>query len=794
MVNDSPTVLERERYHDDRHHHHRQFPRKLCDMDRDKQQRNGVIFSNGHGDRNLRLVDDKVITSKDKDKDKEEKVTTTETTTNGHETCSNGSKDDELTKLSSEDSSNGSSLVAHRQKSATLTPSSTGGSGESNGDSSFKRFSPASSGSQNAFMYNARNNLRRSFTLPRGLLLRKSGQTGPASENQNGNFVRNIFLTLVRSKSVRKKSQVVQQQQVEAIDLVSETQDPPSKLHGLPPGFIPAAVGLKNQGNTCFMNSIVQCLSHTDSLARYLVADNYKIDLRKKHWIKNGKSEVTEELASILKNMWLRQNVTVLEDGVTRFKSAVEKGATQWRGSEQHDAQEFFLWLLDKLHEDLNQASSNKYKQLKNNFGRPEEQVAAEALANHLRCNNSIIQDIFGAHFRSSLTCPGCGKQSATFDPFLSVSLPIPQAKHEVPVYVNIIYLSQQPRQVKLGLSLSSCADIKELKLLLATDTNIEENDILLIEVDGEGFHRTFTETQLVSSLASNEALYCIETPQIRETTESDGAFLMITWTNLLVTDDEKTKVRFGSTYVTQIARETAFVDLQKVLLKEMAAMLQPGVLVAEQKDPVFSIRILDGSAEGSLVDPLVEHPLYMEAVDHALSLCDEGVPSHIKIHLEWQSADKEKIIGDDSESVEEHASIAITRQRHAEEAVGSVTLGECFDLYTSAEQLSAEDSWHCPHCNRKEQGTLKMIGLWTAPQVLVVHLKRFRQTAKVRVAATKISSVVDFPVDGLDLGPHVTAPRAKFTENGIVNGSLNPVSSPINGCFGLGIGNWKHR
>lgn len=59
----------------------------------------------------------------------------------------------------------------------------------------------------------------------------------------------------------------------------------------------------------------------------------------------------------------------------------------------------------------------------------------------------------------------------------------------------------------------------------------------------------------------------------------------------------------------------------------------------------MFSIRILDGSAEGSLVDPLVEHPLYMEAVDHALSLCDEGVPSHIKIHLEWQSADKEKYI-----------------------------------------------------------------------------------------------------------------------------------------------------
>lgn len=60
-------------------------------------------------------------------------------------------------------------------------------------------------------------------------------------------------------------------------------------------------------------------------------------------------------------------------------------------------------------------------------------------------------------------------------------------------------------------------------------------------------------------------------------------------------------------------------------------------------QDPVFNIRILDGSPEGSLVDPLVEHPLYMEAVDHALSLCDEDVPPHIKLHLEWQPSDKEK-------------------------------------------------------------------------------------------------------------------------------------------------------
>jgi len=34
---------------------------------------------------------------------------------------------------------------------------------------------------------------------------------------------------------------------------------------------------------------------------------------------------------------------------------------------------------------------------------------------------------------------------------------------------------------------------VKELKHLLSLDTNIEQNLMILTEVDGEGFHRTFT-------------------------------------------------------------------------------------------------------------------------------------------------------------------------------------------------------------------------------------------------------------------------------------------------------------
>lgn len=35
-------------------------------------------------------------------------------------------------------------------------------------------------------------------------------------------------------------------------------------------------------------------------------------------------------------------------------QNIVSKNAMQYRGNAQHDAQEFLLWLLDRVHEDLN--------------------------------------------------------------------------------------------------------------------------------------------------------------------------------------------------------------------------------------------------------------------------------------------------------------------------------------------------------------------------------------------------------------------------------------------------------
>uniref|UniRef100_A0A3B4Z8Y6 ubiquitinyl hydrolase 1 n=1 Tax=Seriola lalandi dorsalis TaxID=1841481 RepID=A0A3B4Z8Y6_SERLL len=92
-------------------------------------------------------------------------------------------------------------------------------------------------------------------------------------------------------------------------------------------------------------------------------------------------------------------------------------------------------------------------------------------------------------------------------------------------------------------------------------------------------------------------------------------------------------------------------------------------------------------------------------------------------------------------------------QQQHVQQY--SCTLDECFQLYTKEEQLAPDDAWKCPHCKQLQQGMVKM-SLWTLPDILILHLKRFRQVGERR---NKLTTFVHFPLAGLDMTPHMAPP-----------------------------------
>ena len=103
------------------------------------------------------------------------------------------------------------------------------------------------------------------------------------------------------------------------------------------------------------------------------------------------------------------------------------------------------------------------------------------------------------------------------------------------------------------------------------------------------------------------------------------------------------------------------------------------------------------------------------------------------------------------------------------------------FSLYTSEERLGQDDAFFCPQCNKKRE-VVKKLGVWSVPDVLVVHLKRFRQSTR---ATNKLETMVNFPIDGFDMSPNMArtpeaVPSAEPTSNGLrVLSAFSPWKHP---------------
>ena len=80
------------------------------------------------------------------------------------------------------------------------------------------------------------------------------------------------------------------------------------------------------------------------------------------------------------------------------------------------------------------------------------------------------------------------------------------------------------------------------------------------------------------------------------------------------------------------------------------------------------------------------------------------------------------------------------------------------FSLYTSEERLGKDDAFFCPQCNKKRE-VVKKLGVWSIPDVLVIHLKRFRHSTR---SSNKLDTMVDFPLENFDMSPNM----AKTQEN----------------------------
>lgn len=188
-------------------------------------------------------------------------------------------------------------------------------------------------------------------------------------------------------------------------------------------------VGLTNLGNTCYMNSSIQCIANTYELTKYFMDKKYKSLVERENKNPLGTDgRIVLAWAKLVGEMWYGSGGVVRPD---LFKRILGQYNVTFEGYGQHDSQECINTVLDFMAEDLFKHAKKPYVEQTDAEGKTDEEASLEAWNKHVYRNESIILDLFHGQYKSTVICSLCKRTSITFDPFLMVALPIPTTKWE---------------------------------------------------------------------------------------------------------------------------------------------------------------------------------------------------------------------------------------------------------------------------------------------------------------------------------------------------------------------------
>ncbi|KAL8189550.1 hypothetical protein R6Q57_029116 [Mikania cordata] len=214
--------------------------------------------------------------------------------------------------------------------------------------------------------------------------------------------------------------------------------------------------GLENLGNTCFLNSVLQCLTYTEPLAAYLLSGKHQVTCQK-----SGFCALCAIQKHVSRALQLSGRSLAPKDLVSNLHCI----SRTFRNSRQEDAHEYMVNLLESMH-----------KCCLPNGVSIESQSAYD---------KSLVHKIFGGQLRNQVKCMQCNYCSDKFDAFLDLSLEILQADTLYEAFAN--FTSKE--HLDGGAKQYQCQQCKQKVKALKQLTVYKASNVLTIHLKRFGCH-----------------------------------------------------------------------------------------------------------------------------------------------------------------------------------------------------------------------------------------------------------------------------------------------------------------
>ncbi|KAF4038407.1 Ubiquitin carboxyl-terminal hydrolase domain-containing protein [Phytophthora infestans] len=497
-------------------------------------------------------------------------------------------------------------------------------------------------------------------------------------------------------------------------------------------------MGLRNLGNTCFMNSALQCLSHVELLTRYFLSNQYKKDLNRDNPLGTG-GNLAEEYDGLLKELWFG---TVPSTSPANLKRAISRFAPQFSGFQQHDAQELLAYIIDGLHEDLNRVKHKPYTEVNESDGSQDDAaVAKEAWQRHLLRNDSIFVDHVQGQFKSTVVCPICNKVSITFDPFNCIQLELPQQMNR---QIEVIFVPSESAKsmTRYLVDVPKKGSVLVLKRALSKLCGVSPSSLLAADIYQSMTYRIIGDTERVHRFREDDRILMYQV-DVKPTEEPvQYGFLYHRVGSTLTGDPLLFTYTASTTCAEMLATWSELLNThvsQSSSAKIPTNMLSQCVFLTDRDGILLRNEPVPPAADSKFLDFATLHG--EELPGELVFVSVAWSPSMLSSSASPRP-DVERIVNHESMRAKSSGS-----RGH-----DGISLDDCFRNFVKPETLDQANLWYCSKCNEHRQAR-KTMEMWRLPDVLVLSLKRFEY--RNEILRDKLDVYVDFPLEGLDMSPY---------------------------------------